>query len=565
MPKQLLLFLLTLVLATMLFADDYTIGDGTSTERNVPFYGYSNYGWSKFIYTNVELQAAGATGTITIEKIAFQLSGGPWNNYVTDNQRVYMRMNYNYPYTSSTDNYPGIAGYTEVYNGSISWNGPGWMEITLSTPYQHNTVVDENVNYSLEILWENRDGTKTAGPPYFAYTYANDMCVYKNSDTSFPTSDGSRYDNRPNIRIITPVTDVPNPAVVVAPVSGATDVSINPSLLWSSGGGSPNDYLFTMWSGSPAIYIENNLVTTTTSYTPAALLDYSTTYYWRVIPRNSFGNAIACPTWSFTTMADPSITAFPWTESMDGAEFPPNDDWSVMTGLLADPVTLNPSSSMWVSDEWLNIAANPDKAAKHNLWGSTNGWLISPLLNVPDDSYALSFDLALLKYGQPPTGTPPALTGVDDRMVVLIGDGYSWSTANIVREWNNAGSPYVLNDISITGEQVVIPLAEHTGRIRIAWYAGSTTSNADNDIMINNIYVGPFLASPVLSIAHDQISNMVNLSWPAISGANSYNVYAAGAPEGPWTLVQTVATNGYSTPATAAKVFYQVKASTEVR
>lgn len=391
------------------------------------------------------------------------------------------------------------------------------------------------------------------------------MCVYKYSDTGFPTSDGTRYNNRPNIRISTPVTDVPPPASATLPLDGATEVGINTNLIWSSNGGEPDYYRFSLWTIDPVTYIENNLVTTATSYTPAALLDYSTTYYWRVIPHNSFGDALGCPTWSFTTMADPAITAFPWTESFDGTEFPPDDNWSIKTGLLADPVILSPSSSMWVADDWLNIASNPDKAAKHNLWGSTNGWLISPLLNVPDDSYSLTFDLALLKYGQPPTGTPPALTGVDDRIAVLIGDGYSWSTANIVREWNNTGSPYVLNDININGEQVVIPLTGHSGHLRIAWYAGSTISNADNDLMINNVFVGPFLPSPQISITHDQNSGMVNLSWPAVSGANSYNIYEAATPYGPWNLSQSVSTNQYSAPATASKTFYQVKASTEIR
>ncbi len=433
------------------------------------------------------------------------------------------------------------------------------MEITFDTPYAHNTA------WGMEILWENRDGSRIATPPKFCYTYTDeDQAVYKYSNTSLPTSDGTRTDKRPNIWFVTPATTYPNPAQAVAPLDAATDVPINTSLIWSHGGGDPDDYLFTMWKNDPLIYIENNMVTTATSYTPAALLDYSTTYFWRVIPRNSFGPAIGCPTWSFTTLTDPSITAFPWTEGFDGANFPPTDSWNRYGGVLEDPINLV-GSSIWSQDDWLNIVDNPDQAAAINIWGTVNGWLISPLLNVPDESYALTFDLALLKYNQPPTGTPPALTGEDDRFAVLIGDGFTWSTANIVREWNNAGSPYVLNDINIDGEQVQIPLSGHNGRIRIAWYAGSTISNADNDIMINNVYVGPFLAAPVLSITYDPISGMAHLSWPAVSGANSYNIYAASAPEGPWSLLQSVTTNDYSTPATASKVFYRVKASTEVR
>jgi len=559
MPKKLVLFLLTLVLATLLCADDYVIGTGTSTENYVPFYGYNNYGWSKFIYTNAELQAAGApSGTITITKIAFQLSGGTWNNYVTDNQQIYMKMNYNYPYTSGS--YPGTTGYTQVFNGSISWNGPGWVEITLTTPYSHNTTVPEGYNQSLEILWENHDGSKTAGPPKFAYNSASNMCVYKYSDSSFPNTTGTRYSNRPNIRISTPLTDVPPPASVQLPADGATGVGIDTHMVWSSNGGSPIDYRFTLYKTDPLEYIANNEVTTATNYTPANLLAYNTTYYWLVIPRNEIGSSVGCPTWSFTTMADPAITTFPWTESFDGGDFPPSAAWNRYTGELTDPITLNPSS-MWDQDDWLNITGNTDQAARINIWGNINGWLVSPILNVPNDSYYLTFDLALLKYNQPPTGNPPALTGTDDRIAVLIGDGFSWSTANIVREWNNSGSPYVLNNISINGEQVAIPLTGHTGHIRIAWYAGSLVSNADNDIMINNVYVGPYLAAPQVSVVQDHDTGEMIVSWPVVDGAAGYAVYQATAPEGPWTYVTTVVANQYNAMPSADKAFFQVKAT----
>ncbi len=122
--------------------------------------------------------------------------------------------------------------------------------------------------------------------------------------------------------------------------------------------------------------------------------------------------------------------------------------------------------------------------------------MITPIFNIPDDSYYLSFDLAVLKYNQTPTGTPPVYAP-DDRFAVLIGDGYSWSTANIVREWNNTGSPYVYNDIRISGEKVVIPLTGHSGHCRFAFYAGSTISNADSDVMINNIEVAAFSNLPL--------------------------------------------------------------------
>lgn len=554
MRKALILVILSLIFCTWLKADDYYIGTGTGTQNYVPLYGYNNYGWSKFFFTADELQSAGMSGTVQITRIAFSLSGGTWNNYVTDNQQVYFRYFYDSSYASTAANYPGTSGFTQVYNGSISWNGPGWVVINLDTPYNHNS------QWGIEILWENRDGSKTAGPPKFNYTStsSNYRAVYKYSDSSFPTSSGSRTYNRPNICFMSPATDVPNPAVVVSPLNGATDVAIDANLSWTSGGGQPDDYLFSLWKADPLVTYENNLVTTSTSYNPNFYFEYGTTYYWRVIPRNSFGPALGCPTWSFTTLADPSITAFPWTENFDGTGFPPSSDWQIKAGVLTDPVNLTPSS-IWDQDDWLNIAGT-DQAAAVNIWGTVTNWLITPLFNITDDSQVLMFDLAFLKYNQPPTGIPPALTGVDDRFAVLIGDGFTWSTANIVREWNNSGSEYVLNDISPWGQRIIIPLTGHTGHLRIAFYAGSTLSNADNDFMINNLFIGSYLAEPQVSAVYNYDLDACILSWNEVSGATSYDVYDAGTPTGTWNFLGNTLTPGFEAGCFNAKRFYRVVA-----
>ena len=215
---------------------------------------------------------------------------------------------------------------------------------------------------------------------------------------------------------------------------------------------------------------------------------------------------------------------------------------------------------MWKQDDWLNITGTGDKAAAINIWSTINGWLISPLLHVTDPDFYLTFDLAWLKSGQPPTGTPPDPSGFDDRFAVLIGDGFSWSTADIVREWNNTDSDYVLNEISPSGEKVVIPLAGHTGRIRIAFYAGSTVSNTNNDFMVNNIYVGEYLPSPQISIARDQAAGTTLLSWDTIAGADSYEVYHSTDPYGVWTLLGSTTGTSYLVDTASARMFYRVKA-----
>lgn len=557
MNKTLILILGLLLSLGLLNAGDYIIGTGTSTQNYVPLYGYVNYNWSKFFYSAAEMQASGFTTVQPITKIAFEL-GNNLSGYVTDDQRVYMRAWYDYEYVSTNVNYPGTASFAHVFTGSVTWNGPGWVEITLDTPYNYDP------QWGIEILWENRDGSRLAGPPNFRYTSTENYTAVQHtgSSSSFPTTNGSRRrDRRPNIWFITPATEAPNPAVAVTPTHAATDVAINTSLRWNHGGGSPTGYRLWLGSDNPPSNIVSAQLLTTNSFTPEDYLEYGTEYYWRIVPFNEFGPAFDCPVWTFTTLPDPSIAEFPYLEDFDGT-FPPTG-WTHHSGQLVDPIVLGgPTSSQWQQDDWLNIPST-DKAARINIWGPISGYLISPMLNIPSDDYALEFDVAILRYNQSPDGTPPNYTNPDDQFAILIGDGFSWSTANIVREYNNAGSEYVLNDIPVTGQRVSIPLAGHTGRIRVAIFAGSTISNDDNDFMVNNFRVGipaQVLPSPEPAIALDPLSGFPVLSWEALPGASMYHIYKSNDPEAGYLLLDSIDGTSYILDQTEAKAFFKITA-----
>lgn len=556
MNKTRYLVIMLLLVSSLLFAGDYIIGTGTSTQNKAPVYGYSNYGWCKFLYTAAEMSAAGITANTDITKMAFHVSS-TLSNYTMDNQRIYIATTYNTSYGSANVSYPGTAGYTNVYNGSVTWNGPEWIEIEFQTPFAYYAST------GVEILWENRDGSKIGGPPSFYQTSLSNSCVYKNQDTSFPTSNGARGSYHPNIWFVTPTSDPPNPAVATLPVDAATDVGITTKLRWNHTGGSPTGYRIWFGTNNPPSNIESALVLETNSYTPDAYLDYGTTYYWRIVPYNDNGSATDCPLWSFTTLADPSILVYPdpYIESFDGTFNPAG--WTDHAGGLVDPIVLGADeSSQWQSDDWLNIAST-DKAARINVWGSVSGYFISPMLNIPNNDCVVEFDMALLKSDQPPTGTPPALTGADDRFAVLVGDGYTWSTANIVKEWNNTGSDYEFNNIAINGQKVRIPLSGYTGRIRVAIYAGSTISNADNDFMINNFWVGvptTAMTTPQVTITNNPVSGIRTLSWDAVPYATLYRIEKATNPYGDFTVFDT--TNGTSLILDSAdnKAFFKIKA-----
>ena len=175
--KFLTALLLSLFAANNIFSQTIvTIGSGTSTSEKYPFNGNYNYGWSNVIYLASEINT---TGDVT--KLAFYVGNSP-SNFTMNNQRIFMK------HTSATgfsnSNQPDTSTYTVVFSGSITYNGSGWKEITLTTPFAYNGTDN------LDVYYENRDGSYASGYPTFRYTtgYSSYRVRRDYKDSGFPNS-----------------------------------------------------------------------------------------------------------------------------------------------------------------------------------------------------------------------------------------------------------------------------------------------------------------------------------------------------------------------------------------
>jgi len=315
---------------------------------------------------------------------------------------------------------------------------------------------------------------------------------------------------------------VPDAVTLVAPADAATNVSITPSLSWTPAatGGVPTGY---------KIYLDENpnpttLLTTVTAspYVVATPLDYLTTYYWKVVATNATGDGEASVVRSFTTLADPTLTP-PFTQTFD--TYPPLN-WTETSGLLADPSVLTGTSSAWTVDGFANVGTTG--SARLEIWSTgLYAWMITPPIDLGDGStdYELRFDLALTFWNS--TG-PANTTGVDDKFAVVIStdNGQTWSSANTLRLWDNAGSPYVYNNISNTGETIILDLSAYSGVIKIGFYGESTISNADNNVYVDNVIVQepPTCEMPLSVNVPTYTLNSATITWTAAipAPANGY-------------------------------------------
>lgn len=194
----------------------------------------------------------------------------------------------------------------------------------------------------------------------------------------------------------TGVETPPNPAVLVAPENAGTDILVeNIHAEWTSGGGSPEGYKFYAGTDNPPTNIVNGEdLGEQLFYELPTPLDYSTQYFWKVVPYNQYGDAEDCPVWSFTTMADPTFivtAANPFIENFD--EYEANEmplGWSVEN--------TNGDFVNWTSI--MNNANSPDLAhsaptAMHIMFNpviAMDDWLFTvPLVLQSGKTYKLSY------------------------------------------------------------------------------------------------------------------------------------------------------------------------------
>ena len=88
------------------------------------------------------------------------------------------------------------------------------------------------------------------------------------------------------------------------PQDGASNVELNPILTWSCSDPDGDSLIYRVYFGTdPDPGLTTNWGPDTTYATET--LDYSTTYYWKIIAKDIYNYNTESPVWSFTTMNDP--------------------------------------------------------------------------------------------------------------------------------------------------------------------------------------------------------------------------------------------------------------------
>ena len=275
------------------------------------------------------------------------------------------------------------------------------------------------------------------------------------------------------------------------------------------------------------VYISIENVIPTDDYYSVEGLDASTTYNFYIETICDDGSVSATNEYTFTTLCE-TFTA-PFSENFNAANVIPAC-WEKRMGLVANvfagsiPQT---TTSGWVfNNNYVFGQYHP----KLNIYGTNcNYWLISPDIDLSAISTpALTFDLALSDYGNADPIENPTSQEDDKFMVIISTDhGMTWSESNATIWSNAAGAEHVYNQIPNTGQEVIINLEDYAGQtVRIAFYGESTTAGGDNDLHIDNVFVGeaPSCSAPSQIVVDSILAETVYLSWTENGDATSWVV-----------------------------------------
>ena len=496
--KKFILLISILALALGLFAADVIIGTGTSVQR-FPLGSYWGFERSAALYTAAEVGPQNS-----------RISAVQWYTSTATNvavpTKIYMKSTGAATLTSDTWANM-ISGATLVYHQTqTGLVAGGWNLFTLDNTF------DLDMGNNLIILVERNYGGygngNSAGAGVNSTSFTGRHLTW-NADTTPPTGTGSTSSLVPNVTLTytTYTLDTPpNPAFIGAPANNATGVGLNPTLIWSSGGGGPTGY---------DVYFNGSLVSPNQAgltYLPGPLT-YSTTYTWQIIPRNDYGVAVGCPVWSFTTMADPT-QPLPYLQDFNSGTNLTAIGWSGTFSIIANHGT---SGSNGLS---LNLYSSVPTA-------TATTCPIGPL--APDSE--ILFDYRYVLYSGYP-GTAHTLGTGDQLQIQVSTDGVTFDTLHTI-DMNNH---FTSTDFA----PVTINLSAYSGNIFVRFDAARGTGDYYLDIdnvLVREVPAGapgaPTLLSP-LDGATGLSKYGFNLSWtPSMTGGTptSYDVYMGSDPE----------------------------------
>jgi hypothetical protein len=179
------------------------------------------------------------------------------------------------------------------------------------------------------------------------------------------------------------------PATDPSPVSGATNVSINPgNATWTNGAGTSQVEVFFGPAGNSVSVYSGAAITSLAIPGP---LSYATAYEWKVVCKNDTCSGAPVATWTFTTEQDPLLTLI-LDENFETATFPPAG-WTIVSTVG--------TTQYWTRQTTASGYGTGTASSRYAFYSSSAGndqSLITPVFSPVAVNGSLQFDHAYATY-----------------------------------------------------------------------------------------------------------------------------------------------------------------------
>jgi hypothetical protein len=344
---------------------------------------------------------------------------------------------------------------------------------------------------------------------------------------------GSAFSTGRNFTTATSAPAAPAPA---SPTAGALDVSVYTALTWSPADGAVTYRLQLSTSSTFATTLVDDATLTGTSYTPAAPLNQTTTYYWRLSATNPVGTSAFSIQRSFTTGLAPTGPPAP-PALLSPAQFASN--------VTASPtLTWNPSATATAYHVQVSTSLTFETLITEDTVTGTS-LAIGPLAGSTSYYWQVRAinQLGAGEWSQPnlfatATVVPaaPSLIAPEQYATgVAVSPTLSWSAVNgaagyrvqVSTNFNFSGS-LVLNDSVTATSRALGPLADNTNYYWRVYAANAAGASDWSGTHLFTTGTAPIPEVPVLltptQFAVDVPRTGVTLTWSPVTGATSYRV-----------------------------------------
>ncbi len=342
---------------------------------------------------------------------------------------------------------------------------------------------------------------------------------------------------------------VPLPAQSPNPAHNASNVLINKVLSWTTGGGVVDGYKVYLGTNNPPTNLVNGTSITSTSYDHPTDFNYSTTYFWKIVPFNSIGDAANCPVWQFGTLADPTVSSYPYTQDFDSVTIP-----ALPLGWSA--INANNDAYTWETSD-VNPHSSPNCVRmRYSNSVAADDWLVSPPLSLEADmAYKVKFyyrahsatfvEKLSLAWGNAPTVAALSNQIWQNNSISNV----AYQEAEAVLMPTQTGTYYIGFKASSDANQYYLYLdsitiseledsmdppthltAEVTGRnVNLNWWAPGQTPPPDPDLEDGFETYTDFALNfdPWVCVDVDQSGTygMTNIDWPNAYAAQAFMIF----------------------------------------